>query len=61
MTLCPAPDCHREFEFARDETRAFEVPLALFERRHFYRSELQEDRCEQTEKAALRNRTNPDP
>jgi hypothetical protein len=37
---CPAPDCGKEFEFETDETRFFEVPLPLFERRHFYRSEL---------------------
>jgi hypothetical protein len=41
-TSCPAPDCDRAFEFDRDETRTFELPLALFERRHFYRSELRE-------------------
>jgi hypothetical protein len=41
-TSCPAPDCHKEFEFAWEETRTFDVPLVLFERRHFYRSELQE-------------------
>jgi ribosomal protein S27AE len=43
-TSCPAPDCHKHFEFAGDEIRAFEVPLALFERRHFYGSELHEAR-----------------
>jgi DNA-directed RNA polymerase subunit RPC12/RpoP len=37
---CPAPDCGKEFEFETDETRLFEVPLPLFERRHFYRSQL---------------------
>src|SRR6266498_273343 len=37
---CPAPECGKEFEFGADETRVFEVPLPLFERRHFYRSEL---------------------
>ena len=37
---CPAPECGKEFEFETDETRLFEVPLPLFERRHFYRSEL---------------------
>lgn len=41
-TSCPAPDCAKEFEFDWGETRLFEVPLTLFERRHFYRSELQE-------------------
>jgi len=38
--ICPAPECGKEFEFETDETRLFEVPLPLFERRHFYRSEL---------------------
>jgi hypothetical protein len=28
------------FVFELGETRVFEVPLLLFERRHFYRSEL---------------------
>jgi hypothetical protein len=37
---CTAPGCGREFEFDQDETRTFDVPLGLFERRHFYRSEL---------------------
>jgi hypothetical protein len=37
---CPAPECGKEFEFHSDETRIFELPLAIFERRHFYRSEL---------------------
>src|SRR6266851_5854326 len=37
---CPVPECGREFEFETGETRVFEVPLPLFERRHFYRSEL---------------------
>jgi hypothetical protein len=37
---CPAPECGKEFEFEADETRVFEVPLPLFERRHFYGSEL---------------------
>ncbi len=40
--ICPAPECGREFEFEAGEARVFEVPLPLFERRHFYRSELQE-------------------
>ena len=30
----------KEFVFELGETRVFEVPLLLFERRHFYRSEL---------------------
>jgi hypothetical protein len=37
---CPAPECGKEFEFEAGETRVFEVPLPLFERRHFYGSEL---------------------
>ena len=37
---CPAPECGKEFEFEAGETRVFEVSLPLFERRHFYRSEL---------------------
>ena len=37
---CPVPECGKEFEFETGETRIFEVPLPLFERRHFYRSEL---------------------
>ena len=43
-TFCPAPGCNREFEFTPEETQTFEVSLALFERRHFYRSELHEPR-----------------
>jgi len=38
--ICPSPECGKEFEFETGETRVFEVPLPLFERRHFYRSEL---------------------
>lgn len=41
-TNCPAPECGKEFDFETGETRVFEVPLSLFERRHFYRSELRE-------------------
>ena len=37
---CPVPECGKEFEFETGEPRVFEVPLPLFERRHFYRSEL---------------------
>jgi hypothetical protein len=29
-----------EFSFEGGETQVFEVPVSLFERRHFYRSEL---------------------
>ena len=42
LASCPAAECDKEFEFESSETRVFEVPLPLFERRHFYRSELQE-------------------
>jgi len=41
-TRCPVPECGKEFEFDWSETRVHEVPLELFERRYFYRSELQE-------------------
>lgn len=41
-TSCPVPDCGKDFEFGLDETQIFEIPLALFERRHFYRSELEQ-------------------
>jgi hypothetical protein len=40
--ICSAPECGRAFDFEADVARVFEVPLPLFERRHFYRSELQE-------------------
>lgn len=42
--LCPAPDCGKQFEFDGEEARTFEVPHSLFERGHFYRSELRETR-----------------
>jgi hypothetical protein len=38
--ICPVPDCGKEFAFYRGETQVFELPISLFERRHFYRSEL---------------------
>ena len=38
--VCAAPDCAREFAFDWEEARTFELPLGLFERRHFYRSEI---------------------
>jgi hypothetical protein len=41
-TFCRAPDCAKEFEFDWQEMRTLELPLSLFERGHFYRSELQE-------------------
>jgi hypothetical protein len=37
---CPVPECGKEFAFELGETRVFDLPLFLFERRHFYRSEL---------------------
>lgn len=39
-TTCSAPDCGREFSFEAADTQIFELPVPLFERRHFYRSEL---------------------
>jgi hypothetical protein len=41
-TTWPAPECGKEFAFDGAETRVSELPLSLFERRHFYRSELRE-------------------
>ena len=43
------PECGKEFEFESGDTRIFEVPLPLFERRHFYRSEsvLTSAKCKQ--------------
>jgi hypothetical protein len=37
---CTAPECGTEFSFELGETRVFDLPLLLFERRHFFRSEL---------------------
>ena len=37
---CPGPECGKQFSFAPGETKVFELPMSLFERRHFYRSEL---------------------
>jgi hypothetical protein len=37
---CSVPECGKEFEFEDRETRVFELPPSIFERRHFYRSEL---------------------
>jgi hypothetical protein len=37
---CTVPECAREFSFDGEDTQVFEVPLPLFERRYFYRSEL---------------------
>lgn len=39
-TFCSAPNCGKEFALVWDEVRTFDLPLALFERRYFYRSEL---------------------
>lgn len=39
-TSCPVADCGSDFEFDFDEIRKFELPLRLFERRHFYRSDF---------------------
>ena len=37
---CTMPECGSAFSFKGDDARAFELPLAWFERRYFYRSEL---------------------
>jgi DNA-directed RNA polymerase subunit M/transcription elongation factor TFIIS len=37
---CPVPECGKEFEFEPGEAQVFDLPLLLFEGRHFYRSEL---------------------
>jgi hypothetical protein len=39
-TNCTGPECAREFSFVVGDTQIFELPVTLFERRHFYRSEL---------------------
>jgi len=39
-TTCALPECGKEFSFDEGETRVFELPVSLFERRHFYGSEL---------------------
>lgn len=39
-TNCTVPECAREFSFVVGDTQIFELPVTLFERRHFYRSEL---------------------
>jgi len=41
-TTCSVPECGKDFAFDGAETQMFEVPLRLFECRHFYRSELRE-------------------
>jgi hypothetical protein len=37
---CTVSQCGREFSFVPDDTQIFDLPVPLFERRHFYRSEL---------------------
>jgi hypothetical protein len=37
---CAMPECGNAFSFKREDARAFELPLVLFERRYFYHSEL---------------------
>jgi hypothetical protein len=37
---CAMPECGNAFSFKREDARALELPLVLFERRYFYRSEL---------------------
>lgn len=39
-TKCPVSECGKEFSFEASETRLFELPVSLLERRHFYRSDL---------------------
>jgi hypothetical protein len=39
-TMCPLPECAKGFIFGTNETQVFDVPTSLFERCHFYRSEL---------------------
>jgi hypothetical protein len=39
-TTCTVPECTKEFSFVVGDTQIFELPVSLFERRHFYRSEL---------------------
>jgi hypothetical protein len=38
--VCPVPECGRKFSFESQDTRVFDILVALFERRYFYRSEL---------------------
>ena len=38
--ICPSPECGKQFAFASGETKVFELSLSLFERRHFFRSDL---------------------
>lgn len=39
-TTCTVPEYGKEFSFAAGDTQVFEIPVTLFGRRHFYRSEL---------------------
>ena len=39
-TTCTVPECAKEFSFVAGDTQIFDLPVTLFERRHFYRSEL---------------------
>ena len=39
-TTCTVPECGKEFSFVAGDTQIFDLPVTLFERRHFYRSEL---------------------
>jgi hypothetical protein len=39
-TTCTVPECAKEFSFVAGDTQIVELPLSLFERRHFYRSDL---------------------
>jgi hypothetical protein len=39
-TTCTVPECAKEFSFVAGDTQIFDLPMSLFERRHFYRSEL---------------------
>ena len=40
QAVCPATECGKDFEFEASEMRVFEILPPLFERRHFYRSEI---------------------
>lgn len=40
QTTCPVPECSQQFAFGSEEAQIFDIPLSLFERRYFYRSEL---------------------
>ena len=37
---CTVPQCGREFSFLAGDNQIFDLPVTLFEPRHFYRSEL---------------------